>query len=234
MPAHYNEAIDVHGVLEDPFISIGGEHISMGDFASLKRAEVRKFFCNRKIFSEPMRYKEVVQMHDKIRNILFVGLFISLEVIFTRFLSVENAIVRVSFEFLPIAISAILFGPVTAGVAAAVADILGMLIFPKGPYFPGFTVSQFLTGFLYGIILYKRKITIARCIAAAVMMIIPVELISKTLWLKILTHNGIYAILPARIIKCLVFFPIQVILIFATWKYAGPVISRYMDNKVRV
>lgn len=182
----------------------------------------------------PTRYKEVVQMHDKIRNILLVGLFIAFEVIFTRFLSVENTIVRISFEFLPIAISAILFGPVTAGVAAAIADILGMLIFPKGPYFPGFTVSAFISGYLYGVILYKKKITIARCIIAALVMIIPVELILKTVWLEILYHNGVYAILPARIIKCLVFFPIQTILIYVTWKYAGPVISRYVDNKVHV
>jgi len=170
-------------------------------------------------------------MHDKTRNILFVGLFISLEIILTRFLSVESPIVRISFEFIPIAISAILFGPVTAGVAAAIADVLGMLIFPKGAYFPGFTLSAFVTGFLYGLILYKKKVTIVRSFFAALAVIVTASLVLNTIWLVYLTKNGAYAILTARIIKSLVFLPIQTIMVYFTWKYIGPVISGSVGRK---
>jgi len=170
-------------------------------------------------------------MHDKIRNILFVGLFISLEIILTRFLSIEYSIVRISFEFIAIAISAILFGPVTAGVAAAIADVLGMLIFPKGPYFPGFTLSAFISGFLYGVILYKKKITVARAFIAALVVILIVELILKTIWLNYLLKDGAYAILAARSIKCLIFLPIQTFMIPFIWKYTEPIISGTVSSK---
>jgi len=170
-------------------------------------------------------------MHDKIRNILFVGLFISLEVILARFLSIESPIVRISFEIIAIAISAILFGPVTAGVAAAIADVLGMLIFPKGVYFPGFTLSAFVSGYLYGVILYKKKITLARSFMAALAVIIIVELVLKTIWLLYLTENGAYAILVARSIKCLVFLPLQTFMVYYIWKYTGPIINGTMANK---
>lgn len=164
-------------------------------------------------------------MHDKIRNILFVGLFISLEIILTRFLSVENAIVRISFEFIPIAVSAILFGPVTAGTAAAIADILGMMIFPKGAYFPGFTLSAFVTGFLYGVIFNNRKVSLVKAFIAAIAVNVVVTLLLNTVWLIYLTQNGAYAILTARAVKCLIFIPIQAFMIYFTWKYAGAAIS---------
>ncbi len=170
-------------------------------------------------------------MHNKIRNILLVGLFIALEIILTRFLSVESPIVRISFEFIPIAISAILFGPVTAGIGAAIADVLGMMIFPKGPYFPGFTLSAFVSGFLYGIILYKKKITIMRTLAAVLAVIITCSLALNTIWLLFLTDKGAYAIITARLIKSLVFIPIQTIMIYTVWKYTGPIINGALAEK---
>lgn len=170
-------------------------------------------------------------MHDKIRNILFVGLFISLEVILTRFLSIENSIVRISFEFIPIAISAVLFGPLTAGVAAAIADVLGMLIFPKGPYFPGFTLSAFVTGFLYGVVLYKKKITVLRSFIAVFVVTIVASLTLNTIWLIYLTGKTAYVILATRIVKSLVFLPIQTIMIYITWRYSGAAIARNIAQK---
>lgn len=170
-------------------------------------------------------------MHDKIRNILFISLFISLEIILTRFISVESPIVRISFEFIPIAISAILFGPVMAGGAAAIADILGMLIFPKGAYFPGFTLSAFVSGYLYGVILYKKKITLVRTFVATLTVLITTSLVLNTIWLIYLTQNGAYAILTARAIKCIIFLPIQTFMIYFTWKYTGNIISGTVTSK---
>lgn len=158
-------------------------------------------------------------MHNKIRNILLLGLFIAMEVILTRFLSVESPIVRISFEFIPIAISAVLFGPVMAGTGAAIADIMGMMIFPKGAFFPGFTLSAFISGFLYGIFLYKRKITLMRVFTAVLAVIVTCSLVLNTVWLLYLTKNGAYAILTARLVKCAVFLPVQTFMIYFVWRY---------------
>ncbi len=170
-------------------------------------------------------------MHDKTRNIIFVGLFIALEVILTRFTSVETLTIRISFEFIAIAISAILFGPVTAGTAAAIADVLGMIIFPKGPYFPGFTLSAFLSGFLYGIILYKKKITMIRTFLAALVVIVATSLILNTIWLFFLYGNMAYADLVSRLVKCVVFLPIQTVMIYLIWRYEGALLSRTITQK---
>ncbi len=171
-------------------------------------------------------------MHIKIRNILLLGLFIALEVILTRFFSIENAIVRISFEFIPIAISAVLFGPVMAGTGAAVADVLGMLLFPKGAYFPGFTFSAFLSGIIYGVFLYKKKITVPRTFMAVLTVIIVCSLVLNTIWLIILTQNGAYAILTARLIKSAVFLPVQTVLIYLVWKIIGKHLVKYFGENI--
>lgn len=178
------------------------------------------------------KLKEVVpMMHNKLRDILLLGLFVALEVILTRFLSVENLIVRISFQFLPIAISAILFGPVMAGIGAAVADVLGMMIFPKGAYFPGFTFSSFVSGYLYGVFLYKKKITLLRTFSAALTVIVVCSLVLNTIWLIILTQKGAYAIVSARLVTNAVFLPVQTIMIYYVWKYAGSMFTRSLTNQ---
>ena len=165
-------------------------------------------------------------MRHNTRDVLLVGLFIALEVILTRFFSIEYSILRISFELIPIAISAILFGPITAGVAAAVADVLGMFIFPKGAYFPGFTLSAFISGYLFGVFLYKKKITVVKVFLASLSVILVVELLLKTIWLTITTQNAALAILPVRLIKSAVFLPILTLSVYLVWKSVAPVFRR--------
>jgi len=93
----------------------------------------------------------------KLKDIAIIALLIAMEVILTRFLSIQTPVVRIGFGFLPIVIVAMLYGPVYAGAAAAMADLLGAMLFPIGPYFPGFTFTAFLIGAVYGLFLYKRN-----------------------------------------------------------------------------
>ena len=65
-------------------------------------------------------------------QLVTIAVFIAIEVILTRFLSIQTPIVRLGFGFLPVAMLAILYGPIWAGVAYAIGDILGMLIWPSG------------------------------------------------------------------------------------------------------
>jgi ECF transporter S component (folate family) len=102
----------------------------------------------------------------KTRILVLMGLFISLEVVLTRFIAIETPIIRIGFGFLPIAISAIMFGPVIGGLTATIADIIGMIIAPKAAYFPGLTFSAFMTGFIYGLFLHKKNKSILKIFLA--------------------------------------------------------------------
>ncbi len=154
-----------------------------------------------------------------VRKTVYMSMFIALEVILTRFLSIHTPIVRIGFTFLPIAISAIMFGPIYSGIAAALADIVGMMLFPTGgSFFPGFTLTAFLIGYIYGFFLYKKTIAFKQITIAVIVSTI-VTLGLDTVWIWIITGQGILAILPARIIKCIIMAPIQVTMIQVMWRY---------------
>lgn len=155
----------------------------------------------------------------KTRDFVFLSLFIAMQVILTRFLSIQTPIIRIGFSFLPLALSAAMFGPVYAGIAAALADIIGMMLFPQGTYFPGFTFSAFLSGVLYGIVLYKKPISIVRTALAVLIVSLFVDLSLNTLWLSVITGKAAYALLLPRAIKTVIMFPVQVIFIDLICKY---------------
>jgi len=83
--------------------------------------------------------------------IVLCGMFIAMQVILGRYLAVDATFVRISFVFIPIAIGGAIFGPLWNGIICAAADIAGFLLYPgQGPFFPGFTLSAFLSGAAYG------------------------------------------------------------------------------------
>ena len=98
--------------------------------------------------------------NNSVKKLVEISLLIALEVILTRFCSINTATLRIGFGFLPIAIIAMMYGPLSAGVAYALGDLLGMMIFPNGSYFPGFTLTAFLTGVIYGLVLFKAVVMI--------------------------------------------------------------------------
>ena len=136
-----------------------------------------------------------------IRTIVSLAFFTALYVVLERFLSINMWNMRIGFAFIALALSGMLYGPLSAGIVGAAGDILGMLLFPTGPYFPGFTLNAFLTGAVFGLFLHK-KITTNQLI---------LSLFVQTLWISI-TYGAPYAaLLPTRITQCLVLIPVQLI-----------------------
>ena len=50
-----------------------------------------------------------------------------------------------------------MFGPVPGLIMGGAADLLGFVIKPTGPFFPGYTLDSMIAGFLYGMFFYKRE-----------------------------------------------------------------------------
>ena len=156
--------------------------------------------------------------NSNVKKLVEISLLIALEVILTRFCSIYTGILRIGFGFLPVAIIAMMYGPISAGVAYAIGDILGMMIFPSGSYFPGFTLTAFLTGVIYGVVLYKHPKTWGRIILATCLVCLGMNLCLDTAWFHILMGQGYLALLPQRIFKAVVMIPIQTVLIGLVWK----------------
>jgi ECF transporter S component (folate family) len=150
-----------------------------------------------------------VGMNNKLKLLLHISLLIALEVVLSRFCSIATHTIKIGFGFVPIAISAIMYGPGWAAVAGAMADIIGATLFPIGPYFPGFTVSGALTGAVFGIFLYNKDGGWVRYACAVTLNCIGISLILSTFWLTILTGSTFWALLPYRGLQNLIMIPIQ-------------------------
>ncbi len=147
-------------------------------------------------------------------QVVTMALLIALAIILTRFLSITLPIVRIGFGFIPIAVMGILYGPLWAGVGAALADILGMLIFPTGgSYFPGFTVTALLTGVVYGLIFYKKEITWKRTVIAVLTITVFLSLGLNTLWLQMLIGKSFLVLLPPRLVQAAIMAPVKILVI---------------------
>ena len=151
--------------------------------------------------------------------VVSVALLIALNVILTRFLSINTTFLRIGFGFLPVAIAGAAFGPFWAAVCGAVGDVLGMMIFPSGEYFPGFTLTAILTGITFGLLIHRKYSLIKNTIACTFVCLV-LNLCLDTLWLSIMYGEAYIALLPARIIKSVINIPVYTALVHIVWHKA--------------
>lgn len=150
------------------------------------------------------------------------GFLTAISIVLTRFVSIMVPLagglpaLRLGFGELPIVLSGLLFGPLVGGTTGLVADLIGALAFPQGPFFPGFTLSSMLWGILPGIysIYLRRKgengnpFTFKRILFIIVVSTIPISLILNTYWLSLMLGKGFFVLLPGRLLSDLVKIPL--------------------------
>ncbi len=149
------------------------------------------------------------------RDITKLALLIALNVVFARMLSFQlTESIKLSTTFIVIALTGAIFGPFYGAIAAAVADIVGIILFPS-PYgiFLGFTLSAFIDGAIYGFLLYRRPIKIHHIVLAILTSTVIVSYGLNTLWLTITMNSPFLVIIQPRIIKSFVMIPIQIALL---------------------
>jgi ECF transporter S component (folate family) len=163
---------------------------------------------------------------SRTKKLVLVALFIAMEIVLTRMLSINTPILRIGFGFVPIAVCAIMFGPVWAAVAGALGDIIGVTLFlPMASPFPGFTLSAILVGVVFGLLLHKSKGHWFPIMCAAAINSFVIGMLLNTYWLTILTGNPFLYLLPTRIVQALIIFTIQ----FSVLN----VIEKKLGNRIR-
>lgn len=83
-----------------------------------------------------------------------------------QFTIAVSQFLEIGFSFLAAGTCAFLYGPWLAGLMGIVTDVAGYFLRPNGGFFPGFTLNEFLLGFLYGCWLYKKPVSLWRTFCA--------------------------------------------------------------------
>ena len=149
-----------------------------------------------------------------VRLIVTMGLMVALNVVLARFLSINTDTLRIGFGFVPIFVTAVLYGPVAAGIVAVLADIVGATMFPTGPFFPGFTLTAFCTGLTFGLLLHRKQ-TMVRIAAATAVNQLILGLLVNTFWQSILYGTPFLARMYLRIPQCLILIPVEFVVMAA-------------------
>ncbi len=171
------------------------------------------FFSAKEVYDcFPEAKKPKMSGHEVLKMVVTIALMIALEIILHRFLSIKLPTVQFHLGFLPIAALAILYGP-WAGLAWGIAEFLGAILFPVGPFFYGFTVSSALYGAVLGLFLYRYRYRLWKVVTASVLCTVAFSLCLDTYWLVEFFGQGLIAIMPIRLIKAGVLIALQIALI---------------------
>lgn len=153
-----------------------------------------------------------------VRNLVLASLLITINLLLDLFTIQLLPTIHISFEFLASATIGMFFGPVVGGMCGGLSDIINYILYPKGTYFPGFTISAIVSGLIYGAMLYKKEITLKRCLVTVTLIISIVGIVLNTYWLSILYKNAFLALFVPRVVKNLIMIPINTGLMYIVLK----------------
>lgn len=120
------------------------------------------------------------------------AMLVALEIVLNRFCSINTAGLKIGFSFVPPMLAAMLYGPVTAGLVYGLADLLGAMCFPIGPYHPGFTICAVGMGLVLGFALYRKQLSVLWVAVPVLVNCLVLGLCVNTLWVSQLYGNKTY------------------------------------------
>lgn len=164
--------------------------------------------------------------YPKTTFMAYTGIMVALFIILSYFNISITAIIEIRLGYFALAIAGMLGGPLMGFTAGALGDILKMLIVPgNASFFPGFTICYALMGFFYGLIFFKRNITVVRAMLGAMVEFI-VSLFGITTCLSILYGMPWKATFISRIPKCIAMFFVSTVLVFLVIKTLSVALSK--------
>ena len=140
--------------------------------------------------------------------------------------------IRISFGYLALSSAGALLGPAVAPVNGALADVIVFLIRPTGPYFPGFTITGLVSGLIYGLMLYRRDVTLPRLLLTKLLIDVVCNLALNTLWIHMLYGKAFLTLLPGRVLKNLLQYPVDVLLLYPVMRKVIPMARRQGASSV--
>ena len=170
-------------------------------------------------FNNENRWRASLREFRSVRAVAFCGLMCALAIVLGTFATINlGPYLKIGLSGLPNQIVDYLFGPVAGAIFSGALEILKFALRPDGVYFPGFTLSAILAGMIYGHVLYRRPLTVARVAVAHTLVKLLINLGCNTLWLAILYKKAMWALFPARVMANLVRLPGDVFVTYVLLK----------------
>ena len=125
-------------------------------------------YDNQKTFFTPFHkqyWKEAFKAFKSTKNISVLAMLLGIMLICKAFsLPTGFGNLGISLTYIFFAVGAMLYGPVAGLVLGILSDTLGYILYQSSmTFFIGYTLQAALTGFIYGLLLYRARISYSRC-----------------------------------------------------------------------
>lgn len=165
------------------------------------------------------------------QKLVTIALLVAMYVVINRFGSISTWDVKIGFSFLPVVIGAVLLGPIYGGMIGGMGDLIGALLFPFGPYFPGYTATAFLMGWWYGFVLRKEQNK-----KQIVLAVIPAEIICSlllnTFWTALVYGSSYIGLFSTRILQFALMSVVKIVTVVIIVKYIPYFKKAYRTTQV--
>ena len=137
------------------------------------------------------------------------------EVVLANVFAYRTSILEITFAFIPLMLVAILYGPKYSVMIGILSDLIGALLFPSGPFFIGYTISNGLKGLVYGLLLYQKndfqvsKKYILKMLISIIICNILINCFLNTYWIYLTVNKAVNFFAPLRYIKNIIMIPIS-------------------------
>lgn len=151
----------------------------------------------------------------RIAEVCSLSMLTALSIVATRVLGVQyGQFLRLSFGGVPIILAGIVFGPVPGAMVGIAADLIGFMLNPMGgAYFPGFTLTSALTGFIPPLILRlgSGPRTAGKLFGAVAVTQVVTNVCLNSWWLYIMFGPAMWARFPIRVANQGVMIPLYTV-----------------------
>lgn len=171
-------------------------------------------------------FKKSAQNLKSIKILTLLAVFIAIKIAISSFFIPVGDNLRVYFTFFFVAVEACIVGPIPAMISGVLTDILGFIIHPSGPFFPGYAISNMVASLIYALFLYNTRITITKIVTSKVLVNYLVNVGLGSLWSVLMYSNAYIFYLAKSVVKNTVLLPFEIIALVLIFNMLLPILQK--------
>lgn len=163
---------------------------------------------------------------SSVRTLAVCAMFVAMRVaVGSLFIPVSDNL-RIYFSFFVTALGASIYGPLMALADGFVSDLLGIMLFPSGAFFPGYTLNSMLGSLIYALFFYRQNLSVTRVFLAKLTVNVLVNILLGSLWSAILSGKGFYYYAAKSVLKNLALLPVETLIMVLVFRAVNPLLGR--------
>ena len=154
-------------------------------------------------------FKESLKELRSTKNLVTMAMLCAVNVVTSWFAINLSPTLKITFSYLSMSMIGHLFGPSCGIICGLILDTLKFIVKPSGAYNPLWALIEMGAGLLYGVLLYKKKITMQRCFLTKFIVSLIMNVLLTSALMAFLYSKGFIFYASSRVLKNLILWPIE-------------------------